>query len=138
MATTQGVASRPQFGPHPITVEDLSNITPQALEQLAQYIEQRGLRTPVSNLVGFAQFLGQAAADVPTSESTASTFPYVDLATVGPSLSSLGDGKYLLFFGCNQGSSGISGYMSVSLNGSTPTVILLCDARAGSDAQQRR
>ena len=57
------VASRPQFGPHPITVESGWNISQQAMEDIAQYIEQRGIRTPVSQVVGFQQFVAEPGYD---------------------------------------------------------------------------
>jgi len=41
------------FGAHPITVESHWNINPQVLEDLAQWLEQRGLRTPIGNVVGY-------------------------------------------------------------------------------------
>jgi hypothetical protein len=118
---TEGV----KFGPPPIVVDSIFNLHPEALEQICQYVEQRGLRTPVSQVVGFTQFVGHPATDVLTEESTSST-TYGDLATVGPSLNNLGDGKYLLFFGCAVRGTGGGGFMSVSLNGDTPTDARSC------------
>ena len=80
-------------------VSSVYNFTPQALEELAGWFEQRGLRTPISQIVGFKQFLGQTSTSVLTIETTTSTL-YGDLATVGPTVSGLADGNYLVFHGC--------------------------------------
>lgn len=40
------------YGPPRVVVNSLYEIAPQALEDLAAWIEQRGLRVPVSQLVG--------------------------------------------------------------------------------------
>lgn len=60
-------------------------------------------------------------AQVLTSESTAST-SYVNLATTGPTVTGLSDGNYLLLFGAQYDSPAAgAGYMSPSINGSTPS-----------------
>lgn len=93
-------------------------LDPVKAEQFAQWIEMRGLRTPISQVVGFQQFTAQVAPDVLTSEGTTSA-TYTDLATVGPSLNTLGNGKYLVAFGFTSVLSGsLIGYMSPSVNGS--------------------
>lgn len=67
------------------------------------YMVKRWLRDapvfPISQVFGFAQFTATSATRVSTAETTTSTTP-TDLATVGPSLSNLPDGKYLFLFGC--------------------------------------
>lgn len=40
------------FGPPPEILTSIYQIGPEVLEALAQWIEQRGIRTPVSNVVG--------------------------------------------------------------------------------------
>lgn len=52
---------------------------------------------PISQVFGFTQFAANLAT-VNTFESTSST-TYTDLATVGPSLSNLPDGNYILLYG---------------------------------------
>lgn len=55
---------------------------------------------PISQVFGFSQFTANAATTIQTNESTTSVFPtYVDLATVGPTLTGLADGKYVIFWG---------------------------------------
>lgn len=75
---------------------------------------------PISQIVGFAQFTTQVASTIITIESTTST-TYTDLATVGPSLADLADGKYIALFGSmGKGDiAGIGALMSVSVNGGT-------------------
>jgi hypothetical protein len=72
---------------------------------LPEWITQAGIDVPISQVIGFSQFQAQPAANVLTSETTAST-SYTDLATVGPSLSELADGQYLLMYGCFSSNSG--------------------------------
>lgn len=108
------------FGPLPTVLSSIWEVSESAKEEFAQWLEQRGLRTPVSQVVGFGQFLVQPATDVLTSESTSSA-TYVDLATVGPSLSTLGDGKYLVFFGFVVAAGTNQGLMSISVNGASAT-----------------
>jgi hypothetical protein len=72
---------------------------------LPEWITQAGIDVPISQVIGFSQFQVQPANNVLTSETTAST-SYTDLATVGPSLSGLADGQYLLLYGCFSRNSG--------------------------------
>lgn len=101
-------------------------LDPVKAEQFAQWLEQRGLRTPISQVVGFQQFVGQPAPDVLTQESTASA-AYTDLATVGPSLNLLGNGRYLILFGYSAAGA-TPGLMSVSVNGSGGSDATCCQA----------
>jgi hypothetical protein len=106
------------YGPPKVVLSDIYQITPDALEQIALYIEQRGLRTPVSNIVGFQQFAAINATPVLTIESTAST-TYTDLATTGPTLTGIANGNFLVLFGCraDPGGSTSAARMSISPNG---------------------
>lgn len=110
------------FGPPRQVLAKVDEVAPAALEGLAQWIEARGLRTPVSNIVGFAQFLAQAAPQIALIETTTS-LTYTDLATVGPTLSGLADGNYVILFGCRSAQSvaaeGTAALMSISVNGAT-------------------
>jgi hypothetical protein len=109
--------SEPQFGPPREVITSIYQMSPEALEQLAQWIETRGIRTPASQISGFQQFLAQSAPSVLTIESTTVT-TYGDLATVGPSLTGLSDGNYIVLFGCRaNGAAADSARMSISVNG---------------------
>ena len=98
-----------------------TDISPQALGQLVDYITQSGIPIPVAQIVGFAQFTAQSAPFIGTSETTTST-TYADLTTVGPTLSYVSNGKYLIAFGCTASNSGQNAtYISPNVNGTTPS-----------------
>lgn len=85
------------------------------LDWLAQNIPP----IPVNQLLGFVQTRAYVADDIPAFEATVSS-SYDDLTTPGPILSGLADGSYLVFHGCEIGSSdGFSakGWESLSING---------------------
>ena len=44
--------SEPQFGPPTERLSSIYEIAPAVLEDLALWLEQRGIRTPVANLLG--------------------------------------------------------------------------------------
>ena len=76
------------------------------------------LQIPVSQLSGFSTFTAQFAPIITAAQTTTST-SYVDLATIGPTLSGLPDGKYVLIWGCQAFCSASSdeAIMAVGYNG---------------------
>jgi len=85
---------------------------------LVAYIEANPPLLPISQITGFSQFLANSAS-VAARQSTSST-AYNDLGTVGPQLTSLADGVYLVLHGY-VGSPSVAGqqcYQSISVNGS--------------------
>lgn len=87
---------------------------------VVNYIAVNGSPIPPSQVLGLRSSRA-VQSQILTSESTAST-TYTDLATVGPTISGLSDGTYLLTFGCIFNSAaGGDGYMSVSSNAATPS-----------------
>ncbi len=76
---------------------------------------------PVSQFVGFVQTKA-LYADIPTSEHLSIT-AYGDLATPGPEITRLANGRYVFFFGGFLTGVGGSwdGYMALSVNGATPS-----------------
>lgn len=74
-----------------------------------------GLNLPIGQIIGFSQFTVQSDF-IETNESTTS-LPYTDLATVGPTLTGIPDGQYILGFGAQTGVVTDSASMSVSVNG---------------------
>lgn len=70
---------------------------------------------------GFSQRVPKTAT-VTTEESTGWTSSYVDLSTVGPSLTDIGPGSYLVTYGCQakMDESGSEPWVSVSINGAAP------------------
>jgi len=87
---------------------------------LPEWIGQVGIDLPISQVIGFSQFAPQRAI-ISTSNNTTST-TYVDLATVGPTLSNLPNGKYLVIVTAYMMSSVTTApaLMSPSFNGSAP------------------
>lgn len=69
---------------------------------LPEWITQAGIDIPIGQVIGFSTFAAQFAA-VATQENSTST-TYGDIATVGPTLSGLGPGRYILFYGSSYGS----------------------------------
>lgn len=121
-------ASSPGATPKITSIFDFSA---EALGQLKVWLEQSGLNLPISQVVGFQQFTAEAATRINTSENTTSG-TYADLATVGPSITGLADGKYVLFFGAAVASAGAGSvpFMGISVNGDTPSDV---EATQGSD-----
>ena len=76
------------------------------LGYLVEYLSLNQPVIPVSQLSGFSSFNAQSAR-VETEESTASG-TYTDLATVGPQLTALPDGEYVVMYGCYGQNSGTS------------------------------
>lgn len=72
---------------------------------------------PISQVFGFVQFTALSAPVVITTETIASGV-YGDLATVGPTLTGLPDGQYLIIFGAlvHTSAAGIASLMSVQPN----------------------
>ena len=101
-----------------------ADISPQALGQLVDYITQSGIPIPVTQIVGFSGFTAKTASIVSATETrTSSTFG--DLTTVGPTLSGLPDGQYLLLYGCTSWigtvGAGKGANMSVQVNSASAT-----------------
>ena len=65
---------------------------------IADYVAQN-LSLPISQVQGFTTFVAQIADPVNVAESTAST-SYTNLATVGPTLTGISNGLYVVLFGC--------------------------------------
>jgi len=69
-----------EFGPHKEIINSVYQISPEAIEQLAQVLEQRGLRTPVGQVVGYQRerFVCSVqlanAQSIPDSTQTAVSF----------------------------------------------------------------
>lgn len=61
------------LGPHKEIISSVYEIAPNVIEDLAQLIEQRGLRTPLSNIVGAAQVQPYALAFQSGGATTVST-----------------------------------------------------------------
>ena len=78
-------------------ITSIFDFSAEALGQLKLYLEQAGLAIGINQIVGFQQFTARYA-NVDTSEATTST-TFTDLATVGPELTNLARGKYVVLYG---------------------------------------
>jgi hypothetical protein len=86
---------------------------------LPEWITQDGIDIPISQVIGFAQFTAQTNVVPSLAGETTTSTSYTNLATSGPSLTSLPDGEYLLLYGsfCKSSVSGDSTILSPSVNG---------------------
>ena len=100
-------------------VTKLSQISDSVIGELALYLAQVGMRIPITQVDGFSGFAAKVAT-VTTDQTTSST-TYVDLTTVGPTVSGLAKGRYVLLYGA-QGFSdtGAETLYNPGLNGSNP------------------
>ena len=89
--------------------------------QLIDQIQVSNLQIPVGQIFGFSQTPPQANK-VETLQATTST-SYTDLTTVGPELTGLPDGQYLVMYGAwaDLSATGPTMYLSPSYNSATPS-----------------
>lgn len=88
----------------------------------------------VSQIFGFKLQSMKVAENIATAESTTSA-SYVDLATVGPTLTGISNGFYVVIWGCHASNS-LAGQIGVSVDGATPTgdLQMTVDGLAGAMA----
>lgn len=85
-------------GQIPVVTSLLKDFSAEALGELRTWLEQNPPAVTIQSIVGFTQFVVRAAPSIQTAEGTTSA-TYVDLATVGPTLTMLPDGQYLVLYG---------------------------------------
>lgn len=103
----------------PVVRSILKDFSAEALGELRTWLEQNPPAVTISSIIGFDQFTANVATDVATNETSTSA-AFGDLATVGPSLSGIPNGKYLLLFGFTgkwSGAAATGQVMSVAVNG---------------------
>jgi hypothetical protein len=83
---------------------------------LPEWITQAGIDIPIGQVIGFPGFTAQAATRISVSEGTGSA-SYTDLATVGPTLTGLADGQYVVFFGAAAVTTSGVCFMAIAENG---------------------
>ena len=102
-------------------IQNIFGVSSDFLGQLRTWLEQNPPSIPITQILGFTQFIA-SHAEVGTRETTVS-LSYADLATVGPELSTLGPGTYLIMYG--GGSFNSSGneacWISLDINGAGAT-----------------
>lgn len=89
---------------------------------MTDYLSVNPPAIPISQILGFSQFTANASARVGSSDETTASTAYVNLATVGPTLSGLADGSYLVFLRAvlRSGTAGEGAVMGVAINGGSP------------------
>lgn len=91
----------------------------KALESWIQdWVAGHLMATPITQLLGHSSTTFRIAASVSTEHSTTSA-TFVDLTSVGPTLSQLANGRWLAFWGCLVRDSGgveVDAAMGISLN----------------------
>lgn len=94
---------------------------PFRMEEIRKYLEIHPPSLSIEQLQGYARNIFQEAPNITTSQTTTSTSP-ADLATVGPTLGSLQDGKYAIFLMTliKAGTAGVS-YAGVKVNSTEPS-----------------
>jgi hypothetical protein len=66
---TPAISADVLLGPHKTIVTSVYEISPDALEQIAQWLETRGIRTPIGNVVGARQALTQVYSGLGSPET---------------------------------------------------------------------
>lgn len=94
---------------------------------LVSYLEANPPELPFTQLFGYQNFIStqvsvHPAADIPGQEGVSSV-TYADAATVGPQITGLRNGLYIVAYGCTAAvnTATDSGYAAVSINGDTPS-----------------
>lgn len=102
-------------------VNSIFDFSAEALAELRLWLEQNPPAIGISNILGFSQFTAQTAAVTAAGDTTVST-TYVDLATVGPTLSALPDGNYVFVVKSNMknDTAGQLSLASILINATTP------------------
>lgn len=103
-------------------INTINDLSPEALGELRSWLEGSGFQVPISQIVGFQQFTAQVADRIYTDESTSSS-SFGNLATVGPQLTKIPDGRYVVLFGCwgRTGTVGAQAIMGVKANADEAT-----------------
>ncbi len=110
----------------------------EALGQLKLYLEQAGLAIGINQIIGFQKFTTTTVtvfADQISGEQGTTSTTFTDLATVGPSLSGLLSGRYIVLFGASvRAPAAQTMYMGVSLNGASVDTTHVCETQTASNS----
>jgi hypothetical protein len=87
---------------------------------LPEWITQAGIDVPIGQVIGFSQTTPNTAITIVAAEGTASA-SFTSLATAGPTITGLPDGKYVIYWGATHDSTGgLNGFMGVKVNATEP------------------
>lgn len=102
--------------------EVISQVAPNFFAYMVDYLAVNQPLVPIGQISGFSQFTARAAQG-PGSAEYGTSATYDDLATVGPQLTNLPDGNYVIGFGAIATSSvaNKTAYTSISINGASAT-----------------
>jgi len=120
--------SQPQEGPLEEQQRDLLKKLlanpiefPEAFKRwVGDYFAQNIPLIPYGNFLGSKVNIAKSGDYILTTQGPA-TSAYGNLATVGPSVSGLADGVYVVLWGATTTGGEHEGFMAVSVNGDTPT-----------------
>jgi len=97
---------------------------------LISYLEANPPVLPISQIFGFTAFTA-SAAEIPGKQNMPSNGSFVDLATVGPQLTAMPKGSYVLLWGAAyDASGGATGAMVPRINGVNPGTVTELDHSA--------
>jgi hypothetical protein len=114
-------------------VDSIFDFSDEALQQLRLWLEMHPPAIPVAQVLGFAAFTALPAPTIqPGVAETTNSLVYTNLATVGPQLSGVPAGQYIILFGALASSStgSAAALMGISINGA-----VALDAEATGTAQ---
>jgi hypothetical protein len=102
-------------------VTSIFDFSADALAQLRLWLEQNPPVVPITSIIGFTQFTAQAAQVTDSASRTSSTFGDLSSGAVGPQVTGLPDGQYLIGWAAQIAQSGGgNAQMGISVNGDDP------------------
>ena len=102
-------------------VKNIFGVSSDFLGELKTWLEQNPPAIPITSVLGFNQFLASGATRINTSQTRTSA-TYGDLATVGPTITGLSDGKYVVLYGAALSmNAGGPAFMGLAVNGTNPS-----------------
>lgn len=117
------MAADDQFGPPKKVLSSLEQIDPRTLEDIAQFLEQRGLRTPISQVVGYQQLTphGSFSSGGGGVLGTTVSAAFADMPS-STAITGLRAGTYLVAFSARVkvDAVGNTGVVGVRVNGVDP------------------
>lgn len=116
------------------SVNSIYDVSPAFLGDLLAYIELNPPKIPLAQIQGYISNEPYTATPVNPEQSTTSLGTFVDLTTVGPSLSGLPDGTYIVTWGSIMSTTVAANraQMGVSVNGGAVDTTVLAATNSPS------